>query len=143
MTTSRNGQHSIIATVVQDEDRLAFLPRHFGRHMLTVERSIYSQFANLCPSYRGGYWEFYDLSNGGCYLAPSDEAYSLVHEGNYFDAIVSGDAAGIIVSLFSFSHLSFILEEDPLGARIANYFHLLRDFASTHPEAELIYRAID
>lgn len=143
MTTSHNEQHSIIATLVQDKDRLAFLPRHFGTHMLTVERFIYSQFANLCSSYRGGYWHYYDISNGGCYLAPSDETYSLVHGGNYFDATVSGDAAGIIVSLFSFSHLSFILEEDPLGHRIADYFHLLRDFASTHPEAELIYRAID
>jgi len=143
MTTLRNGQHSIIATLVQDKDRLAFLPRHFGKHMLAVERYLYSQFANLCPSYRGGYWHYYDLSNGGCYLAPSSEAYSLVHEGNFFDATVSGDAAGIIVSLFTFSHLSFILENDPLGPRIAEYFHLLRDFAANHPEATLIYRAID
>lgn len=143
MTTSRNEQHAILATEVQDENRLDFLPRHFGRHMLKVERSIYDQCANLCPSYRGGYWHYYDLSNGGCYLAPSCESYSLVHEGNYFDATVSGDAAGIIVSLFTFSHLSFILEEDPLGHRIADYFHLLRDFAGSHPEASLIYRAID
>lgn len=143
MTTSRNEQQAILATVVQDENRLEFLPRHFGRHMMTVERFVYSQFANLCSSYRGGYWHYYDLNNGGCYLAPSGETYSLVHERNYFDATVSGDAAGIIVSLFAFSHLSFILEDDPVGYRLADYFHLLRDFASTHPEAELIYRAID
>ena len=143
MTTSRNQQHSIIATRVQDENRLDFLPRHFGRHMLTMERYLYSQCANLCPTYRGGFWHYYDLSNGGCYLAPSHETYLLVHDGNYFDATVSGDAAGIIVSLFTFSQLSFIFEADPLGPRIAEYFHLLRDFASTHPEASLIFRAID
>jgi len=136
-------QQSIVATVVPEEDRLKFLPRHFGKHMLTVENALYSQFAKLCPTYTGGYWHFYDLSNGGCYLAPSCETYPLVHADNFFEATVPGDAAGIIVSLFTFSHSSFWLEDDPFGPRIAQYFHLLRDFAADHPEAGLIYRAID
>lgn len=143
MQTSSQHHSSIVATLVADTDRLTFLPRHFGRQMLTVERYVYSQFGTLCPAYRGGYWHFYDLSNGGCYLAPEGKTYPIIHEGNYFDGAVSGDAAGIIVSLFTFSQLSFILEHDPLGERIATYYHLLRDFASTHPEAGLIYRAID
>ena len=136
-------QQSIVATLVPDENRVEFLPRHFGAHMLTVERYLYSQFANLCPAYTGGYWHFYELSNGGCYLAPNQETNPLLHPGNYFEATVSGDAAGIIASLFTFSQLSFILEADPLGPRIAEYFHLLRDFAGAHPEAGLIYRVID
>ena len=111
--------------------------------MLTVENCLYAQFAKLCPTYTGGYWHFYDVSNGGCYLAPSHERYALVHPDNFFDATVSSDAAGIIVSLFTFSHLSFLLENDPLGPRIVDYFHLLRDFAGDHPEAGLIFRAID
>jgi len=143
MTPSPKKQAPIIATEVQDEDRLAFLPRHFGRHMLFVERFIYSQFANLCTSYQGGYWHFYDLSNGGCYLAPGCQSYSLLCEGSEFDATVSGDTAGIIVPLFTFSQLSFDFENDPLGRWIAEYFHLLRDFAGSHPEASVIYRAID
>lgn len=132
-----------MATVVPGKDRLTFLPRHFGTHMLTVENFLYTQFAKLCPTYTGGYWHFYDLSNGGCYLAPHHERYALVHADNFFDATVSGDAAGIIVSLFTFSHLSFLLEDDPHGPRIADYFHLLRDFAANHPEADPIFRAID
>ena len=136
-------QPSIVATLVPEEERLDFLPRHFGKHMLTVETYIYSQFAKLCPTYTGGYWHFYELSNGGCYLAPNRETYPLMHDGNFFEATVSGDAAGIIVSLFTFSHVSFLLEDDPLGPRVAQYFHLLRDFAGDHPEAGLIFRAID
>ena len=143
MKPFNNEQPAIMATVVPEEDRLTFLPRHFGMHMLTVEHDIYSQFAHLCPTYTGGYWHFYNLSNGGCYLAPSQASYSLMHLGNDFEATVSGDAAGIIVSLFTFSHLSFTLEEDPLGPRIANYFHWLRAFAAVHPESHLIFRAID
>ena len=136
-------QQSVVATLVPEEERLNFLPRHFGQHLLTVENDIYSQFRNLCPTYTGGYWHFYDLSNGGCYLTPSQASYSLIHAGNYFDATVSGDAAGIIVSLFTFSQLSFTFEEYPFGARIANYFHWLREFAAGHPESHLIFRAID
>ncbi|MBX3326774.1 MAG: antirestriction protein [Nitrospira sp.] len=83
------------------------------------------------------------MSNGGCYLAPNHETYPLMHDGNFFEATVSGDAAGIIVSLFTFSHVSFLLEDDLLGPRVAQYFHLLRDFAGDHPEAGLIVRAID
>ena len=143
MKPFNNEQPAIVATVVPEEDRLEFLPRHFGKHMLTVENYVYAQFAKLCPTYIGGYWHFYDLSNGGCYLAPHHERYALVHADSFFDATVSGDAAGIIVSLFTFSHLSFLLENDPLGPRIADYFHLLRDFAGDHPEAGLIFRAID
>ncbi len=143
MQTSHNEQQSIVATLVPGEGRLKFLPRHFGTHMLTVENSLYAQFAKLCPTYTGGYWHFYELSNGGCYLAPSREQYRLVHGGNFFDATMSGDAAGIIVSLFTFSHVSFMLEDDPLGPRIADYFHLLRDYAANHSDAGLIYRAID
>ena len=143
MKPFNNEQQAIVATVVPEEDRLEFLPRHFGKEMLTIENYLYAQFGNLCPTYTGGYWHFYDLSNGGCYLAPSRETYLLVHGDNYFEARVSGDAAGIIVSLFTFSHVSFLLEDDPLGPRIADYFHLLRDFAADHPEASLIFRAID
>lgn len=143
MQTSHNEQASTVATLVSEEDRLDFLPRHFGKHMLTVENYLYAQLAKLCPTYTGGYWHFYELSNGGCYLAPSRETYPLVYDDNFFEATVSGDAAGIIVSLFTFSHVSFLLEDDPLGPRVAHYFHLLRDFAADHPEAGLIDRAID
>ena len=136
-------QQSIVATLVPEEERLDFLPRHFGTHMLTVEHALYAQFADLCPTYRGGYWHFYELSNGGCYLAPRRETYALVQSGHFFEATVSGDAAGIIVSLFTFSHVSFLLEDDPLGPQIADSFHLLRDFAADHLEAGLISRAID
>ena len=143
MKPFNNEQRAIVATVVPEEDRLEFLPRHFGTHMLTVENYVYAQFAKLCPTYTGGYWHFYDLSNGGCYLAPSRETYPILHADNFFDATVSGDAAGIIVSLFTFSRLFFHFEDYARGPRLANYFHWLRDFAADHPEAGLIFRAID
>ena len=37
MKTSHNEEPTIVATLVPEEERLQFLPRHFGKHMLTVE----------------------------------------------------------------------------------------------------------
>jgi hypothetical protein len=54
--------------------------------------------------------------------------------------VVSGDAAGITVCLFTFSHLSFEYSQVELFAR---HFHCLRDFAVSHVEAQKIFGAID
>jgi hypothetical protein len=134
-------EQAITATRVPDTKRLEFLPRHFGRLMLKVENYIYNRFRVLCPAYSGGYWEFHDLSNGGCYLAPSGERYHIVQPGNHFDDTVSADAAGIIITLYAMSELAF-----EYGDRVevfAERLHQLREFASTHAEAALILRAID
>jgi hypothetical protein len=50
--------------------RLGTLPRHFGRHMLTVETRIYSFMARFAKTYSGGFWNFVELSNGGFYMTP-------------------------------------------------------------------------
>ena len=143
MKHSNNHAHTILGTVVPEDQRLNFLPRHFGTHMMLVERQVYHHFANLCPQYQGGYWHFYELSNGGCYLAPDRDRCTLSHAGNSVDATVSGDAAGIIATLYTFSHLAFHFEHDPYSERLSTHFHLLRAYASQHAEGGLIYRVID
>jgi Antirestriction protein len=56
----------------------------------------------------GGWWNFYDLSNGGCYLAPGGvETFHLKVMGNGFDGRLSANATGITVTLFALSHLAF------------------------------------
>ena len=55
----------IVATLVDDENRLDFLPTFFGpRFMLHGETLIYAWMRKLCSAYNGGYWKFYTLSNG-------------------------------------------------------------------------------
>jgi hypothetical protein len=131
----------ILATLVPDTQRLDFLPRHFGRQMMTVEQHLYSRLSELSQDYTGGYWNFYDLSNGGCYLAPTaPERLRIVVQGNDFEGTMSADAAGITATLFTLSELSFRFQRaEVLGTR----FHQLRDFAADHSEAALIFRAID
>ena len=127
------------ATKVPEAYRLAFLPRHFGRLFMQVESSIYGHMRGLCPGYTGGFWEFFELSNGGCYMAPAGEAFE-IQAPNGHSGTVSGDAAGIIATLYALSHLAFRFEEVTV---LSDRFHQLREFALGHREAAAILEAID
>lgn len=140
MNTSDSSLQAIEAHEVPDEERIHILPKHFGRHMLSVEYAIYTFMGELAAAYGGAFWKFIELSNGGFYMAPLGQAtFDIRVEGNGFEGVMSGDAAGITACLFAFSHLSFQIPDD----RIANHFHQLRDFALEHAEASSILAAID
>ena len=132
-------QQLIDSHQVPDEARLETLPRHFGRHMLTVESAVYSFMRRLAQDYSGGYWHFYELSNGGFYMAPECEPIILRVAGNGYAGCMSAQGAGITACLFAFSHLSFRIPE----ALIIDHYYQLRDFALEHPEAGAILAAID
>jgi len=131
----------ILVTRVPEEARIEFLPRHFGRQMLIVERAVYAHLENLCADYNGGYWHYFDLSNGGCFMAPSEaRGYSMRVEGNGFSGKLDAECAGIVATLFALSHLSMRF---PNNERFAERFYQLRDFACEHPDGNLIMMAID
>ena len=128
------------AREVGNDERMQMLPKHFGREMLTVEYAIYAFMRKLASEYKGGYWTFFELSNGGFYIAPECEgAFNICVDTNGFEGTMSADAAGITACLFALSHLSFQVEDE----RIANHFHYLREFALSHAEAGTILAAID
>ena len=134
-------QAAIVATLVPEHQRLAFLPRHFDTHMMVFERQLYSQLRHLCADYDGGWWNFYDLSNRGCYLSPSAaETFRILVAGNDFEGTLSADATGVTVTLFTLSHLAFRF---PSCEVFSERFHQLRDFACEHAERRLILAAID
>lgn len=140
MNTADYHAHAPIeAQKVADDARIHTLPHHFGRHMLIVEDAVYRWMRRLAPEYSGGYWHFYELSNGGFYMAPDCEPLLLRVEGNGYEGFMSSAAAGITACLFSFSHLSFRIPSEVMSS----HFHQLRDFALEHPEAGAILAAID
>jgi Antirestriction protein len=136
-----NSTDVVVATLVPDAERLDFLPTMFGtRLMMHAETLVYTWMDALSPDYSGGFWNFYALSNGGGYLAPQrTEALRVAVEGNGFAGFLSGDAAGIVATLFALCELAASVREDS----IVELYHALRDFAVTHQEAALIFRAID
>ena len=40
-----NDTSIVLATLVPDAERIDFLPRHFGRQMMTVEQHLYSRIS--------------------------------------------------------------------------------------------------
>jgi hypothetical protein len=136
-----NDNSNIVATIVPEAERLDFLPRHFGPLMLNVERQIYSWLSTLSSDYSGGYFNFYDLSNGGAYIAPATpERFRIAVRTNDFSGTLTADATGITVTLFALSHLAFHF---PRIETLSTRFHQLRDFAAEHAERRLIFQAID
>jgi len=130
----------IEAREIPEGERLHILPRHFGRHMLTVEHAIYAFMRELASEYCGGCWIYRELSNEGFYMAPAQqEPYTVRVDTNGFEGRMSADAAGITACLFALSHLSFQIQHES----IATHFHLLREFALDHAEARAIFAAID
>ncbi len=86
MNTAAYHAHAPIeAQKVADDARIHTLPHHFGRHMLIVEDAVYRWMRRLAPEYSGGYWHFYELSNGGFYMAPDCEPLLLRVEGNGYE----------------------------------------------------------
>ena len=134
-----NTSERIEAHVVPEDARLGSLPRHFGPRMNLVEDCIYGFMREFSASYRGGCWQFNELSNGGFYMSPPEGTHELRIDSNGFTGCMSADAAGITVCLFTFSHLSFAYPYEPFAA----HFHWLREFALNHPEASVIFAAID
>ena len=45
---------AVTAHLVGDDERLDTLPRHFGRMMMRVERTVYGFAGRLCTDYDGG-----------------------------------------------------------------------------------------
>ena len=139
MNTPTTTIDKVAAWPVPEHARIGTLPRHFGMHMLTVEGRIYDLLGQFCSAYDGGMWRFYELSNGGFYMSPPEDSYELVVDGNGFRGRLSSDATGITVCLFAFSHLSFEYRTDIF----THHYHWLLEYAKDHPEAGLIFAAID
>jgi hypothetical protein len=128
--------------LVPEDRRMAVAERLFGIHFpLQLEPVVYGITEKMSKDYSGGYWNFYTLSNGGFYMAPSDERIFHVACDNMFEGDLSADALGITACLYAYSHLSF---SDGRFARVsACHYHRLREYMFEHPEVRAILGATD
>lgn len=134
----------VTRTMVPEERRLDAIGARFGIwYPLTVEPVIYSVTEKLTQGeYHGGYWNMYELSNGGYYTAPDGEYMYHVTCENFWEGNLSSDALGITVCLYAFSRLSY--SENPVfGKLMAEHYYWLREFIYEHPEAAGILGATD
>lgn len=131
---------TITKTQVPEAQRGDFLPRHVGNAFMRFENSIYDWMGQLCADYNGGYWQFYELSNGGFFMAlDSEKRFRAVWPDNYSDEEMSAEAASIAANLFALNALCW---QSPSEA-LTEAYYALRDFAAQHNEGAKIMRVID
>lgn len=130
-----------IATIVPDERRLEFLPSLFGRSLIVAENAVYSFMERLSPlDYGGGFWDFYEHEGKPLFMAPrSKKRFRITGEITGFQGDVSAESAGIIATLFAFSHLFFQHQSE----RLSEGYAQLHTHCASHPEAAEIFQAID
>ncbi|MEO7495279.1 MAG: antirestriction protein [Massilia sp.] len=110
-----------------------------GNRCVVLEHTIYDMTRRITDDYDGGLWTFYNLSNGGFYMAPkTDQSFDLSCE-NTFEHEVSADTAGIIACAMAYSHLSFLEN----GECFAEAYQLLSDYIFQHRDAGIIRAALD
>ena len=138
---------SIAMQKVAEAKLFDFLPSMFGKYYLLGESVVYSTMRDLCSSYSGGHWEYFDLTNGGRFMRLSSDAELEVSvTGNYFQERISCEGACLIVNLLVLGRLGeSILDmgDEDAAEHLFNQRDLLMDFARTHGESEKIMRAID
>jgi Antirestriction protein len=130
------------ATVVPDERRPDLLPALFCLpHLIMAENTVYAMMDRLSPlDYGGGHWNFYEDRGQPLYLAPTSKPrFRIAGEITCFEGEVSAEAAGIIATLFTFSHLSYRYRSHFLS----DGYERLHRYVDGHPEASEIYQAID
>lgn len=138
-------QESITKSLVLENKRSAFLPRHCGPYFFAFENAVFDWMAALCEEYSGGYWHFYETSNGGFYMALDHAArMRVVVPSNDTGETMSAEAASIAANLFALNALCWKIEHNrELQSRFVDAYYALRDFALEHEEAPAILRVID
>ncbi|GGB11630.1 antirestriction protein [Brucella endophytica] len=132
------------ATLAPQDRRERFLPTLFGNRLpllIVAENAVYTFMQQLSPrDYGGGLWNFYEHEGQPLFLAPTSRPrFRIEGEITEYRGEVSAETAGIIATLFTFSHLSFRYESDLL----ARGYGRLYTYSTGHPEASEIFQAID
>lgn len=113
-------------TIVPNNRRMKFLPKHFGRHMIQVESQIYNMADQMLIGYTGGYWEYAETENGTpfAFLDTKDEKSILRNPFSGETVEVDAPLAGMILTSFA---LLMIIEKTGDEALLDKY-DALKDF---------------
>ena len=126
---------------LNEKERIDHTAKLFGiLFPMRLEPFIFEMAGRLSSDYQGGYWEMYQLSNGGFYMAPDADTPFTVSSENGYQGTMSVDAFGITICMYAFSHLSFLPD---MAEVCTEQYHQLREFLFQHPEVRSILAAID
>jgi hypothetical protein len=128
---------------LNEAERINYPAYHFGDNFpFRIEPFIFNMAGKLSRDYMGGYWNMYELDNGGFYMAPESETPFHVSCMNGNEGALPADGFGIVACLYAFSNLSFTDDEE-MADNCTEQFHLLREYMFEHTEVKKILAAID
>ncbi|MEJ1961061.1 MAG: antirestriction protein [Gammaproteobacteria bacterium] len=139
MTIINHKPVGLFATEVRADQQLDVLKRYLGLPGDRIEGEIYGLMRRLSPTFQQGVWRLYEVSNGSIYLAPCIESVGIHVERTSFAATLSGDAAGVVVSLLGLREAYRTWGKEELCTALIR----LRDFAQQHAERDAILAATD
>ena len=126
---------------LNEEERLKYTASHFGDDFpFRIEPFVFDVARSISEDYTGGFWNMFELDNGGFYMAPAEDNPFHVSCMNGYVGKLSADAFGITVCLYAYSNLSF---SEDMADVCAEHFHLLREYMLEHAEVRKILSAID
>lgn len=130
----------VIATKIElPNERLAALPTYVGKAFMAFEGTVFTLADRFVPSYKGGYWDFYKLSNGGFFIAPtgiSDAPIRVVSAMNFYEGKLSAEAIGVGLSLIALS----LVGQCEAATKT---FEALYQFVLDHPERGELLKLLD
>ena len=138
MKATRETARQLDARKVKDAlVRFDCFRRHFGSHAPIVEDAIHSTIRHICPDFRGARWSYFELSNGGFYMAPDLGHLRVCVASNGYNEPMSADAVGVTVCLIALRGLSFQIPTEI----IRNHRRQSHVFALEHCERDRILAA--
>lgn len=147
MCIEQTERQVITATVVDEAKRLEMLPKYFKSLMGIVEHKCYRMADFLSTEYEGAYWEFVELSNGGFFMYPAVSGEKIKIDADvgmiYGEQEMSQVGFGLVVALFTYSHLAEAMTEDNRRNMLLQQYHKVMEYAREHEDFWLILKAID
>ncbi|WP_458039080.1 antirestriction protein [Pantoea ananatis] len=134
------------ARFAEGDARMNFLPMLFSSDFLRSEVNVYHYAERFLEGYKGGFWEFVQLPNGGGFMQPPGKEYRFQNPENWTDMIVSAEAAGIILTALVLNHRSWMFshhDQEELCTHFCERYEQLMAYADTHTEGGAVFRALD
>ena len=143
MTTAK--QATITRMVLDDEDRDRELADHYGKAVFAYEITLRGWAEKFCPSYVGGMWRFFRLSNGGFYMSLSSKEPKLrvIDIEIDFDRFLSPFAFSIALNLYVFRYFSKVDYPQEIRDRFVADFEKLYEYATFQDEKADILRFLN
>jgi len=120
---------------VAESERDNAIPHVLQRYLLPIEAHSQNYLRQVSGDYTGGQWNFYKLSNGGFFMAPSDrQMYTITVPDNYFHKTVDAEAAGLIAFLSGINRVLAQQAGSVSGpdADLHRMYYLIMEYAVSH-----------